>query len=130
MPFGQAATQTNLSVLTQHYYRGNGQSSSATAANLIASDSNLTNCLGLLNSGANSIGVPFRIGECNSYFNGGAPGVSNAYASSLWILDFLFNCAQGGAPGLTFMAADTRTAIRRSPTTPAQLSRRAPCFME
>ena len=100
LPFGQAATQTNLSMLTQHYYRGNGQSSSAAAANLIASDSNLTNCLGLLNTGANSIGVPFRIGECNSYFNGGAPGVSNAYASSLWILDFLFNCAQGGAAGV------------------------------
>jgi hypothetical protein len=86
-------------MLTQHYYRGNGQSSSATAANLISSDSNLTNCLGLLNTGANSIRVPFRIGECNSYFNGGAPGVSNVYASSLWILDFLFNCAQGGAAG-------------------------------
>ena len=36
----------------------------------------------------------------SSYFNGGAPGVSNAYASSLWILDFLFNCAQGGAAGV------------------------------
>ncbi len=99
VPFGQAVTSSNISQLTQHYYRGNGQSSSATAANLIAPDSNLTNCLGLLGNGAKSIGVPYRIGECNSYFNGGAPGVSDSYASALWVIDFLFNCAQGGAAG-------------------------------
>jgi len=100
VPFGQSATRNNLSLLTQHYYRGSGQSSNATAANLISADSKLTNSLSSLSTGAGSIGVPYRIGECNSYFNGGAPGVSNAYASALWILDFLFNCAQGGAAGV------------------------------
>ncbi len=100
VPFGESVTESEFSLLTQHYYRGNGESSSATAANLISSDSNLSSCLSLLNSGAGSIGVPFRIGECNSYYDGGAEGVSDAYASSLWILDFLFNCARGGAAGV------------------------------
>jgi vacuolar-type H+-ATPase subunit F/Vma7 len=62
----------------------------------------LAGYLSQLNPGAKSIGVPFRMGECNSYYNGGAAGVSNAYASALWVLDFLFNCAQGGAAGVNF----------------------------
>lgn len=100
VPFGEAMTRNSISLLTQHYYRGDGESSSATVANLISPDSNLTNCINLLNTGADSIGIPFRLAECNSYFNGGAPGVSNAYASALWVLDFLFNSAQGGAAGV------------------------------
>ena len=40
--------------------------------------------------------------ECNSFYNGGADGVSDSYASSLWAIDYLFNCAQGEASGLNF----------------------------
>jgi len=100
VPFGEAATSNNISLLTQHYYRGNGQAATSTAANLLTPDTNLTNCLSLLSSGAKSAGVPFRLGECNSYFNGGATGVSDSYASALWVVDFLFNSAHGGAAGV------------------------------
>jgi hypothetical protein len=100
IPFGQSLTKNNLSMLTQHYYRGDGHSSTSTAVNLIASDSKLVNCLSLLNGAAKEIGIPFRLAECNSYFDGGAVGVSNSYASALWVIDFLFNCAQGGAAGV------------------------------
>lgn len=102
VPFGQAVTGSNVSLLTQHYYRGNGQSASATSANLLTPDTTLANYLSILKTGSQSVGIPFRVGECNSYYNGGAPGVSNSYASSLWVLDFLFNCAQGGADGVNF----------------------------
>jgi hypothetical protein len=100
VPFGQSATRNQISLLTQHYYRGNGQSSTATAANLVSSDTNLPPLLATLNSGAKSVGIPYRMAECNSYFNGGASGVSDSYASALWVIDFLFNCAQGGASGV------------------------------
>jgi hypothetical protein len=40
--------------------------------------------------------------ECNSFYNGGSSGVSDSYASSLWVIDYLFNCAQGGAIGVNF----------------------------
>ena len=102
VPFGQWATSSNIALLTQHYYRGNGQSASSTAANLITPDSTLVSDLATLNAGAQSIGVPYRMSECNSYYNGGASGVSNSYASSLWVIDYLFNCAQGGAAGVNF----------------------------
>lgn len=100
VPFAQAVTRRGISMMTQHYYRGDGHSSAATAANLISPDATLQKCLGMLNAASQSTGIPFRVGECNSYFNGGAVGVSNSYASALWVIDFLFNSAQGGAAGV------------------------------
>jgi hypothetical protein len=102
VPFGQYATKSDISLLTQHYYRGNGQSPSSTAANLVTPDDTLVNDLKALNTGAKGIGVPYRLSECNSYYNGGADGVSDAYCSSLWVIDFLFDCALNGAVGTNF----------------------------
>ncbi len=107
IPFGQAVTKSKLSLLTQHYYRANGEHSSSTAAFLITPDSQLTAELPMLLAGAQSIGIPFAMTECNSYYNGGAEGASNTYASSLWVIDFLFNCAQGGAVGVNMMGGGT-----------------------
>src|SRR5579872_3023460 len=100
VPFGQTVTKNEISLLTQHYYRGNGQLPSSTAAYLITPDPTLVADLGVLKSGAQGIGVPYRMSECNSFYNGGASGVSDSYASSLWVIDYLFNCAQAGASGV------------------------------
>jgi hypothetical protein len=102
VPFGQWATKSNIILLTQHYYRGDGQSASSTAANLVTADPNIVSDLATLDAGAKGIGVPFRMSECNSYYNGGADGVSDAYCSSLWVVDFLFDCALGGSVGTNF----------------------------
>lgn len=102
VPFGQAATQANIGLLTQHYYRANGADPTSTAQFLITPDTNLANDLAALQAGAKAIGVPFRMAECNSFYNGGANGVSDSYASSLWVIDFLFDCALGGAVGTNF----------------------------
>ena len=77
VPFGQYATKSNISLLTRHYYRGNGQSASSTAANLVTPDTSLVSNLETLNTGAKGIGIPFRISECNSCYNGG--GDSDGY---------------------------------------------------
>jgi hypothetical protein len=100
VPFGEYATSSQVALLTQHYYRGNGALPTSTVAALILPDPTLISNLAILQAGAQSIGIPFRISECNSYYDGGTPGVSDAYASSLWVIDFLFNCAQGGAIGV------------------------------
>ncbi len=102
VPFGQYATKSDISLLTQHYYRGNGQVASSTAANLVTPDTTLVSDLQTLNTGAKGIGIPYRVSECNSYYNGGADGVSDAYCSSLWIIDFLFDCALNGSVGANF----------------------------
>jgi hypothetical protein len=102
IPFGEAVTKSEIILLTQHYYRANGQLPSSTAAYLITPDTTLVGDLATLNSGAKTIGIPYRMSECNSFYNGGASGVSDSYASSLWVIDYLFNCAQGGASGVNF----------------------------
>jgi hypothetical protein len=126
LPFGQIVTPSELTLLTQHYYRQSGASPTSTASYLISPDDQLTTDLGILNAGAQQLGVPYRISECNSFFNGGAAGVSNSYASSLWVLDFLFNAAMGGAtgvnmhgggnaPGYTPIADDSGAVIEARP---------------
>jgi hypothetical protein len=102
VPFGQTVTKSEITLLTQHYYRANGQSPTSTAAYLITPDPKLIADLVVMQTGAQSIGVPYRMAECNSFYNGGSSGVSDSYASSLWVIDYLFNCAQGGAVGVNF----------------------------
>lgn len=49
---------------------------------------------------AHAHGLPFRSDELNSVSCGGATGVSNTFASALWILDTLFHMAQVGVDGV------------------------------
>jgi hypothetical protein len=99
LPFGQSVT-TEITLLTQHYYRASGASTTSTASFLIGPDPKLAGELTTLNSGAQKLGIPYRISECNSFANGGAAGVSDSYASSLWVIDFLFSAALGGSTGV------------------------------
>jgi hypothetical protein len=126
LPFGRIVTPSELTLLTQHYYRQSGGSPTSTASFLVSPDDQLTTDLGILNAGAQQLGIPYRISECNSFFHGGAAGVSNSYASSLWVLDFLFNAAMGGAtgvnmhgggnaPGYTPIADDSGAVIEARP---------------
>jgi hypothetical protein len=41
-------------------------------------------------------GIPFILGETNSLYNEGAPGLSNAFGAALWGLDFNLWCASVG----------------------------------
>jgi hypothetical protein len=101
LALGQATTAAEITLLTQHssrdYYASGG---SPTAAFLVSPDSQLTGELAILSAGAQQLGIPYRISECNSFNDGGVTGVSNSYASSLWVIDFLFDVALGGSTGV------------------------------
>jgi hypothetical protein len=45
-------------------------------------------------------GIPYRIGECNTASSGGKRGVSDAFASALWLIDFMFDVAKNGGDGI------------------------------
>ena len=49
---------------------------------------------------AKAVGIPFRLDECNSASAGGTRGVSDAFASALWGVDFLFDVAERGGAGI------------------------------
>jgi hypothetical protein len=93
---------SQIQLLTHHYYRASGQDPSSTIDKLLTPDSNLSHELDTLRGAASgaSIAGGFRLAECNSYYGGGAPNVSNAYGSALWLIDFLFQNAEHGSSGV------------------------------
>jgi hypothetical protein len=106
VPFLQGPTGQKISLLTQHFYRGNGHSASATVSNMVSPDPTLvSDCMALQSATAGGP-VPYRFSETNSYLYGGSPGVSDAYASSLWVIDHLFNIAYGGSSGVNMQGGD------------------------
>lgn len=109
VPFGKFATKSEITLLTQHYYRANGQLATSTVDYLVTPDTSLVSNLATLKAGAQTIGIPYRMSECNSFYNGGSLNVSDAYASALWVIDYLFNCAQGGASGANFHGGGNST---------------------
>ncbi|HLX70504.1 MAG TPA: autotransporter-associated beta strand repeat-containing protein [Verrucomicrobiae bacterium] len=100
-----------ISLLTQHYYRANGQSPSSTMQLLLQPDSNLPGEVQTLTSAANANNLPlgFRMDECGSFYNGGAPNISDAYGAALWSLDYMFTLAVNGAQGLNFHGGGSGT---------------------
>ncbi len=105
-PFAQSAGKRELSLITQHYYRGSAATPGLTAQSLIAPDPALDANLAILKTASQASGIPYRMDECNSYYLGGASGISNSYASSLWVIDFLFGLAAGGASGANMQGGD------------------------
>jgi hypothetical protein len=115
-----AADEGNdLKFLTKHYYRAGANNPyldklidssqraeyEARAKNnkielLIREDANLRGMLQDLSTATTASHVPFRICEANSFYGGGQPGVSDRFVSALWVLDFMWTLAYGGAAGV------------------------------
>ncbi|MCX6238261.1 MAG: hypothetical protein NTY07_12025 [Bacteroidia bacterium] len=97
-----------FSVLTNHYYVAVANSASireqvvtllsqSKQKILLAEVNDMVQCANSL-----PIPVPFRMTECNTFCNGGQRGVSNAFASSIWALDFMYALASTGCAGVNF----------------------------
>ena len=98
-----------FTMLTQHYYVAAGYSlpTHQQIINLlsVAHQTTLLNEVSALVNCADSAGVPFRMAECNSLYNGGQWGVSDAFASSLWALDYMYALASKKCAGVNFHGA-------------------------
>lgn len=98
-PFAKAEGKSVI-LLSDHYYRANGELASSTIDLLISPDANIVNQAKAMKAVSQSVDVPYRFAETNSFYNGGAPNVSDSYASALWVIDHLFACALNGAQGI------------------------------
>src|SRR5580692_1456384 len=112
----------DLKLLTRHYYRsgannpyldkliGSGPNISAEqrasyedrrkndkTEMLLRSDPNVRGFLQEISAASHA---PLRVCEANSFYGGGQPGVSDAFVSALWVLDFMWVLASGGAAGV------------------------------
>ena len=118
----------HIVLLTQHYYRANGLSPGSTLDLLLAGDPALPGLLGPLREASSTAGIRdgYRLTEANSFYDGGAPHISNTFGTALWAIDFLFANARlgssgvnfhggGAAPGYTPIADDGRTVVEVRP---------------
>ena len=107
--FAQAEGK-NVVLLSMHYYRANGQSPSSNIQELISyPDTKLEKALAPLEVASVTAGVPYRMAETNSFYHGGAPNVSDTYASALWVIDHLFTIAQAGSAGVNLHGGGNST---------------------
>jgi hypothetical protein len=103
VPFADKES-ANISLLTEHYYRADGRAATSTIDLLLSPDPDLPKILTALREAVSShhIGLGYRIAEANSFYHGGAPGISNTFGSALWALEFCFTLAENGAAGVNF----------------------------
>jgi hypothetical protein len=103
VPFARDEARV-IATVTQHYYRANGQDPSSTLALLLQPDPDVPVTVSNIVAAATAAKLPlgFRMDECGSFYNGGAPNVSDAYGTALWTLDFMFTCALNGCQGVNF----------------------------
>ncbi|RPD43010.1 hypothetical protein [Chitinophaga barathri] len=95
----------DVAIVNHHYYnvsQSNPSTGSATIAGMLEPDNGLITNLPTFISYAAKGNKPFRFSECNSISNGGVNGVSNAFASALWGIDYMFYCASKGVDGVNF----------------------------
>jgi hypothetical protein len=109
VPFaGWAGSEINL--LTQHFYVANGKSSPEPTIDDLLESLDSTNAIYIslitelqaLESASSAYANKYRFAEANSFYNGGAPGISDDFGSALWALEFCFTLAMNGASGVNF----------------------------
>jgi autotransporter-associated beta strand protein len=71
---------------------------------------------------ATAAGLAPRYEECNSYFHNGSFGSSNAYASALWGLDWMYYHAQAGLAGINFHTGENSNNPAYNAVTPTNLT--------
>ncbi len=88
-------------MLTSHYYAmGPAGAPGMTIDKLLSSDPKLERDLKIAMAAAHSAGLPYRMSEGNSCWNGGQPGVSDTLASALWVADMMLEFASLGCAGV------------------------------
>jgi hypothetical protein len=99
----ESAEGNALAIFSQHDYVANGKANNP-------DDILLTP--GAASAGPNAVsaavvnthrrGLPFRMGEINSLYDGGESGISNAFGSALWAVDTMFEYANVGVDGVNW----------------------------
>ncbi len=88
-------------LLTSHYYAmGPAGAPGMTIDRLLSPDPKLARDLEIVMAAARDAGLPYRMSEGNSCWNGGQPGVSDTFAGALWAADVLLQFAAAGCSGV------------------------------
>ncbi|MGO9403443.1 MAG: hypothetical protein ACLPVW_08230 [Terriglobales bacterium] len=89
--------------LSQHYYaEGPPTDPSMTIERLLRPNPRLQAEFEGMKATMHESGLPFRLAETNSCYQGGKPGVSDTFASALWGADLMYQLAAQGGTGINF----------------------------
>ncbi len=89
--------------LTHHYYAEGPPSDPAmTIERLLRPNPKLRDEFDGMQQTSRQTGLPFRLAETNSCYQGGKPGVSDTFASALWGADLMYQLASEGGIGINF----------------------------
>jgi hypothetical protein len=118
-------TKGDAVMLTSHFYAmGPASDPSMTAERLLqkVNPSLEEQIAGIRVASQAAGGTPYRMDEGNSCFGGGKDGVSNAYASALWVADYMLHVACAGFIGVNLHGGGTGfyTPIESSDNSPAK----------
>ena len=120
--FGLDQKANSLTILSDHTYIDSA--ANANIPEMLASTQpggKLQNTAAAMNKAQAATGVPtWRMTETNSFFNGGAIGVSDTEAASLWSLEYMAAIAANNGAGINFHggSASKYTPIVFSGNTP------------
>jgi hypothetical protein len=90
-------------MLTSHYYgMGPAGAPGMTIDRLLTPDPKLEGYLKTTMEAAHASGLPYRMSEGNTCWNGGQEGVSDTLASALWAPDMMLTFATVGCAGVNF----------------------------
>jgi hypothetical protein len=89
--------------LSQHYYaEGPPTDPSMTIERLLRPNPKLQDEFVGMKTTMQESGLPFRLAETNSCYQGGKAGVSDTFASALWGADLMYQLASAGGEGINF----------------------------
>jgi hypothetical protein len=91
----------NVTMLSHHYYWGGPPASpNANIDRLLKPSNAVTQKATLAREASKKMGLPYRMTEGNTVYQGGKPGLSDVYASALWGADYLFQLMALGYAGV------------------------------
>ncbi len=92
-----------IAFLSQHYYaEGPPTDPSMTIGRLLRPNPKLVAEFAGMAQTHKDTGLPFRLTETNSCYQGGKKGVSNTFASALWGAELMYQLASQGGIGINF----------------------------
>ena len=101
--------EKGLVALTGHYYaEGPPNDPKVTIARLLGGDARIPEQMKEIEAVAEAHSLVYRMTEGNSCYRGGKPGMSNAFASALWVADYMLLLASLGCAGVNLHGGDSR----------------------
>lgn len=95
--------KNEIAFLSQHYYaEGPPTNPSMTIERLLRPNPKLVAEFAGMAQTHKDTGLPFRLTETNSCYQGGKQGVSNTFASALWGAELMYQLAAQGGIGINF----------------------------